>query len=119
MVKEYILEHKQKMGEDLMVGTITLFYYNSVVGLQKQLADLQYQYIDEVISSLHVHLMHNQTLEVILVQGPARKLQAIADEMTTLRGVIYGRVQLVTSLIPQLHPFVREDDPSPKKSAKG
>jgi CopG family nickel-responsive transcriptional regulator len=111
MVKEYILEHKRKMGNDLMVGTITLFYYNSAPGLQKALADLQYHYIDEVISSLHVHLIHNQTMEVILVQGPAQKLQAIAEEMITMRGVINGRMQLVTSLIPQLHPFVQPPEP--------
>jgi len=110
MVKEYILEHKRKMGNDLMVGTITLFYYNSTPGLQKSLADLQYHYIDEVISSLHVHLIHNQTMEVILVQGPAQKLQAIAEEMITMRGVINGRMQLVTSLIPQLHPFVQPSE---------
>ena len=66
--------------------------------------------ISEVISSLHVHLMHNQTLEVILVQGPARKLQAIAEEMITQRGIICGKMELVTSLIPQLHPFIHPED---------
>ena len=89
-----------------MVGIIALFYNNSVAGLQKQLADLQVCYIDEVISSLHVHLMNNQTMEVVLVQGPARKLQAIADEMTSRRGVISGKMHLVASLIPQIHPFI-------------
>jgi len=71
--------------------------------LQKQLADLQFQYIDEVISSLHVHLMHNQTMEVILVQGPARKLQMIADEMTSRRGVTSGKMHLIAAVIPQVH----------------
>lgn len=118
MIKEYILEHKRKMGNDLMVGTISLFYHNSVPGLQKQLADLQYNYIDEVISSLHVHLMHNQTLEVILVQGPARKLQDIAEVMITQRGIICGRMELVTSLIPQLHPFIQPEDIEPAKEEK-
>ena len=77
-----LLEHKNEVGDDVMVGIITLFYNNAVSGLQKQLADLQVRYIDEVISSLHVHLMNNKTMEVILVQGPARTLQMIADEMT-------------------------------------
>jgi CopG family nickel-responsive transcriptional regulator len=91
-----------------MAGVITLFYDNSAPLLQKQLADLQFRYIDEVISSLHVHLMHNQTMEVILVQGPARKLQMIADEMTSRRGVISGKMNLIAALIPQLHPFTKE-----------
>jgi CopG family nickel-responsive transcriptional regulator len=106
MVHQALVEHKSSVGDDVMVGVVTLFYDNSVSGLQKQLADLQYQHIDEVISSLHVHLMHNQTMEVILVQGPADKLQGIADEMISRRGVISGKMYLVAALIPQLHPFI-------------
>ena len=55
-----------------------------------------------MISSLHVHLMHSQTMEVILVQGPAARLQLIADKMITNRGVISGKLELTTTLIPQL-----------------
>jgi len=115
MLHQSLVEHKRERGDDVMVGSITLFYNNSVPGLQKRLADLQYQHIDEVISSLHVHLMHNQTMEVILVQGPARKLQEIADEMITQRGVISGRIQLIAALIPQLHPFT-QNDPAPREA---
>jgi CopG family nickel-responsive transcriptional regulator len=106
MLHRSVLEHKGEHGNEVMVGTIMLFYNNSVPGLQKRLADLQSAHIDEVISSLHVHLMHNQTMEVLLVQGPAHKLQDIADEMITCRGVISGRMQLVAALIPPIHPFV-------------
>lgn len=105
---QFLIEHKRDLGDDIMVGIITLFYDNSVPMLQKQLADLQFRHIDEVISSLHVHLMHNQTMEVILVQGPARTLQLIADEMTSRRGVISGKMHLIAALIPPLHPFKKE-----------
>ena len=112
MLHQFLLEHKCDQGDDVMVGIVALFYNNSAQGLQKQLADLQFRYIDEVISSLHVHLMHNQTMEVILVQGPARKLQMIADEMTSRRGVVSGKMHLIAALIPQLHPFIAGTKPS-------
>ena len=107
MLHQFLTEHKRQRGDELMVGTVTLFYDNSVAGLQKQLADLQFRHIDEVISSLHVHLMHNQTMEVILVQGPVKTLQAIADELISRRGVISGKMHLVAALMPQVHPFIR------------
>ena len=103
MINQQLAEHQQQLGEEVMVGTVTLFYDHSTRGLQTQLADLQHSYIEEVISSLHVHLEHSQTMEVILVQGPANKLQAIADEMITQRGVITGRLQLMAAVIPPLH----------------
>lgn len=105
MISQQLVEHRRQVGADVMAGTITVLYDHSVRGLQLQLADLQHAYIEEVISSLHVHLLHNQTMEVILVQGPAAKLQAIADEMITLRGVITGRLQLMAAVIPPLHPL--------------
>lgn len=110
MLHKCLLEHKHDVGDDVMVGIIALFYNNAVPGLQKQLADLQVRYIDEVISSLHVHLMHNKTMEVVLVQGPARTLQLIADEMSSRRGVISGRMHLVAALMPQLHPFIEKEE---------
>jgi CopG family nickel-responsive transcriptional regulator len=113
-----LIEHKRERGAEIMAGIITLFYENSAPGLQKQLADLQFRHIDEVISSLHVHLQHNQTMEVVLVQGPARKLQAIADEMTSRRGVISGQMHLVAALIPQLHPFSPEGKGSSGETTK-
>jgi CopG family nickel-responsive transcriptional regulator len=107
MINDQLLEHKRQLGDQVMMGTITLLYDRSVKGLQKQLSDLQCHHIDEVISSLHVHLMDKQMLEVVLVQGPAAKLQAIADGMSTLRGVIIGRLQLMTATIPPVHPLPR------------
>ena len=105
MINQQLVEHKQQLGEEIMAGTITLVYDHSTPGLQKQLADFQHQYLSEVISSLHVHLMHAHTMEVILVQGPAARLQAIADRMVTSRGVITGRLQLTTAIIPPVHPL--------------
>ena len=106
MLHRCLIEHKRELGDHIMVGTVTLVYDNSVPGLQKQLAELQSRHIDEVISSLHVHLARNQTMEVILVQGPARTLQAIADQLISRRGVISGKMHLVAALMPQVHPFV-------------
>src|SRR5215472_7143428 len=56
MLHQFLVEHKNHVGDDVMVGVIALFYNNAVPFLQKQLADLQVRYIDEVISSLHIHL---------------------------------------------------------------
>ena len=102
MVNTALVEHKRKFGNEVMVGTITLHYDRSVRGLQKDLADVQYEYIDEVISSLHVHLSHDQIMEVILVQGHADKLQHIANEMLTRRGVITGQLRLLAAAIPPI-----------------
>jgi len=102
MVNYQLAEHKRKLGNDVMVGTVTLLYDRSTRGLQKSLADLQYEHINEVISSLHVHLSHDQVMEVILVQGHAQQLQDIANKLMTLRGVITGQLKLMAAIIPPI-----------------
>ena len=102
MLRQSLIEHKRQTSEETLVGTITILYLNSTKGLQEKLADLQYQYLDEVISSLHVNLADKKTMEVMLVQGSAKKVQKIADEMITLRGVVTGRLQLLAALMPPI-----------------
>jgi CopG family nickel-responsive transcriptional regulator len=111
MVNQQLIEHKRELGDDVMVGTITLFYDRATRGLQKRLSDLQYTHIAEVISSLHVHLTEDKMMEVLLVQGPAPQLQSIANTMRALKGVITGRLQLMAAVIPPIH--------SSKRSSKG
>jgi CopG family nickel-responsive transcriptional regulator len=105
MLRQHLAEHKRDKGNEVMAGTITVLYNNATRGLQKTMADLQYRYLDEVISSLHVHLADNKTMEVILVQGPAQTVQTIANEIIAIRGVITGKLQLMGAVIPPLHPM--------------
>jgi len=108
MINLQLNEHKAKQGKEVMTGTVNLVYKHSTQGLQKKLHDLQFEYIDEVISSLNVNLTHTNTLSIILVQGPADKLNMIANKMITLRGVVYGRLLINSSIIPPLHPLPTE-----------
>jgi len=105
MVSEQVAEHKKDMGLDIMAGTINLVYDHSTPGLVNKLSEIQHQYIDEVISSLHINLIDSQTLEVVLVQGPAETLKIIADQMLSCRGVMSGNLLISAAILPQLHPM--------------
>jgi hypothetical protein len=59
--------------------------------------------IAEVISKQHVLLEDNHMMEVILVQGPASRLKAIADELITCKGVRSGKLTISSALIPPIH----------------
>ncbi|RQP24976.1 nickel-responsive transcriptional regulator NikR [Piscinibacter terrae] len=100
VVHAQVVDSRNALDDDVMVGTITLHYDRSVRGLQTRLADLQYQHIDEVISSLHVQLSQAQVLEVLLVQGRGSRLQEIAQRMLTCRGVLGGRLQVHAAAMP-------------------
>jgi CopG family transcriptional regulator, nickel-responsive regulator len=102
MINAQLAEHGEIQGTQIMAGTITLIYDHSKANLQSQLSDIQHRHIAEVISSLHVHLERHHTMEVILVQGTANKLKAIANELITCKGVKTGKLQLSTAVMPPL-----------------
>lgn len=78
ILHQELMASRKDCAEELMAGVIILFYNNAATGLSQKLAELQYENLAEVISSLHVNLVRRQTLEVLLVQGQVknfRKLQ--------------------------------------------
>ncbi|VAW99249.1 Nickel responsive regulator NikR [hydrothermal vent metagenome] len=105
LVSTQVTEHKKDIGRDIMAGTINLVYDHSTLGLVNKLTEIQHQYINEVISSLHINLVDSQTLEVILVQGPVNVLNTIADQLLSCRGVISGKLLISAAILPQLHPM--------------
>jgi CopG family transcriptional regulator, nickel-responsive regulator len=105
ILHQSIVEHRREVGDAVMAGVITLLYSRATTGLQKTLADLQAHYIDEVISSLHIQLQDRQIMEVMLVQGPACKLQEISNAMGSCRGIVSSRMHLMAAQLPPIHPF--------------
>jgi len=103
MIRQYALEHSRLGGEQLMAGMITAVYANDRSSLRARLQDIQHEYLKEVISSHHVFLEGDQSLEALLVQGPADRLRALADEMAACKGVHTVKLAITAALLPPLH----------------
>jgi len=109
VLQQSLVDHQESEGNAIMAGTINLVFDDSVPQLRHQLATVQRNYLDEVISSLNVNLESNKTMAVILVQGPCDKLKMIANEMISHKGVMIGKLLLSAAIIPQVHPLPNTD----------
>jgi len=78
-------------------GTITLIYDHHARLLLDKLNDLQHEYFAAILSSVHVHLDHDNCLEVILVRGKSFLVQKLANSLIATKGVKHGRFLLTTS----------------------
>lgn len=78
-------------------GTVTLIYDHHTRLLPEKLTELQHQYHDAIMSSVHVHLDHDNCLEVILVRGKSTLVQKLANALIATKGVKHGRFMLTTS----------------------
>lgn len=104
LIRDELAEHGAALRpEDMLAGTITLVYRGDMGRVRHQLAQTQGEYLKEVISSQHVFLEDDQSLEVLLVQGPARRLSDLSDALRKVRGVQQLRLFTTTALLPPLH----------------
>lgn len=104
LIRGALVEHElAKDATKVVAGTITLVYTNRRDTLRHRLGVIQRRYLMEVISSQHVFLEGDHSLEVLLVQGPGKQLNKLADELRSLKGVEQVRVVLTGALVPPLH----------------
>ena len=104
LIRHALVEHEAlTRPEETLAGTITLVYRGDCGSVRQQLAKTQHQYLKEVISSQHVFLEDDQSLEVLLVQGPAQRLEELCDALRSIRGVHQLQLVTTTALLPPLH----------------
>jgi len=102
MAREQLTEHAREEGTKSMAGTISLVYDYRKRNLQRKLADIQHENYLMVVTSTHVHLEHHHSLEVLLVQGPARDLRRLADTLAACKGVKHAKLSLTATAMPPL-----------------
>jgi CopG family nickel-responsive transcriptional regulator len=104
LIRHALAEHEALIRpEEMLAGTITLVYRGDRGRVRHQLAQTEAEFLREVISAQHVFLEDDQSLEVLLVQGPAIRLKELCDSLRRVRGVQQLELVTTTALLPPLH----------------
>lgn len=119
LIRHAIAEHSEGLPEAVLAGTITLIYRAESGRVRQALAQVQSAYVKEVISSQNVALEDDQSLEVLLVQGPSRRLKALCDALRKVRGVQQIKLVTTTALLPPLHSHGRAEEAPGPRGARG
>lgn len=97
MIRDHLVDHRQKFGTHEIAGTITLVYDHHKQNVQAVLTDIQHDHHDVIISTMHVHLDHHNCMEVLVVRGQARVIKKIADELIAAKGVKHGKLTVTST----------------------
>jgi CopG family nickel-responsive transcriptional regulator len=95
-IRNYIVHYEwmsDVQGE--RVGVITLVYSHTQRGLVENLTEIQHDFGTIIQSSLHVHLDHDNCLEVVVLKGDGQDVKKAAESMMALKGVKH--VKLTTT----------------------
>ena len=97
MIRDKLVEHHQRLGNEEIAGTITLVYDHHKQHVQEALTDIQHDHHEAIVSTVHVHLDHHNCLEVLVVRGKAGLIKRIADELIAAKGVKHGKLTVTTT----------------------
>ena len=86
LIRERIIEKEWEADKKVM-GVISLVYDHHQPKLQKKVTELQHGFHHQIVSTTHVHMDHDNCLEVIIVHGKAGEVQELADALRALRGI--------------------------------
>jgi CopG family nickel-responsive transcriptional regulator len=81
------LSLEKGLKTDRVMGTITIIYNHHIRNLSEELTDIQHHYQPCILFSTHVHITHENCLEVIIVQGEERTLRELANRIGGQKGV--------------------------------
>lgn len=88
----------QEWQEDREIaGAITIIYDHHKRELLDKLTDIQHDFQKVIISTQHVHLDHNNCLEIIAVKGNAKEVQRLADTLKAVKGIKHGTLSMSTT----------------------
>jgi CopG family nickel-responsive transcriptional regulator len=75
-----------------VIASLTLVYDHHARDLADKMATIQHNHHGLVISVLHVHISHDDCMEVIAMQGKAGEIHHLADALLKLKGVKHGKL---------------------------
>lgn len=81
-------------------GTLTMLYDHHQTALSDNIMEIQHNHLKNVMATTHVHIDHDNCLEVVLIRGTSQDIEDISNRILALKGVKLGKVVMVGKDIP-------------------
>lgn len=94
LIRKSLVREEWETENKIIMGVITLVYDHHQNQLQEKITEVQHGYHHHIVSTTHVHMDHNNCLEVIIIKGKAQEVQDLADRLIALRGVRDGNLAM-------------------------
>ncbi len=96
VMRDALVRDEWEAGTEI-VGTITLVYDHHRRELGDKLTSIQHDHCNVVLAATHIHLDHDNCLEIIAVKGAPQVVQKIADALIGTKGVKHGKLTATTT----------------------
>ena len=97
MIRNQLVELDWSREDEEVAGTITIIYDHHVRGLSDLLLELQHEHHEMIVSVMHVHLEHDNCLEVMVIKGKAAEAKQLSGRLIGVKGVKHGKLTITST----------------------
>jgi CopG family nickel-responsive transcriptional regulator len=96
LIRQELVKKEWQEGHEV-AGAINLIYDHHKRELLNKITDIQHDFQKLIISTQHIHLDHNNCLEIIAVNGKPKEVQKLSDTLISIKGVKHGTLSMSTT----------------------
>ena len=87
LIRKELVEQEWAKTNEEVAGAIVIVYDHHKREVVDKLLDIQHDFHELIISSQHIHLDHDNCLEIIVVRGRIAKVNDLAARLKSIKGV--------------------------------
>ncbi len=97
LIRDRLVDQEWEEGKQDVIGVLGLVYDHEKRELTENLNAIQHEHVHTTIASTHIHLDHDNCLEVIILRGKSHIVRKVADNLLSTKNVKHGRLILTTT----------------------
>lgn len=95
LIREALIQQKIEMNSEThALGSLTLVYDHHASNLLQEMAQIQHNFHELILSVMHLHVNHNDCLEIIALRGIVHEIVSLANGLISLKGIKHGKLFL-------------------------
>ncbi|GIX42352.1 MAG: putative nickel-responsive regulator [Leptospiraceae bacterium] len=92
LIREKIVSEKWENPEEQVIGVLSIIYNHHTSDLSEKMIQIQHNNLINILCNLHIHVNHEDCLEVIVMKGLAKEIQKINIEISGIRGIKFSEL---------------------------
>lgn len=94
-MRNFIVDRMWEGESGDVVGAIAMIYDHHRSGVTEELTNIQHDYHHEITTTTHVHLDHDNCLEIVAVRGGTPRIKELAEKLTSNRWVKQSKISIL------------------------
>ncbi len=93
LIRDALIQQRINADSDTKaLGSLTLIYDHHARNLAQEMGNIQHEFHNLILSVMHLHVSHDDCMEVIALSGVVSQIVELANGLLSLKGIKHGKL---------------------------